>query len=579
MGVRIQELPETTGINKEDVLIVEDGQGTKKGTVQQLDETLGVSQLKEDLTNQFDVRFYADGTGENKCNPYTMTNGKVDIRTGFIDTTDTTCKTSDFIHIPDGETKVVASMGNSASISYQRISFYKSDKSFIRCRPSGIVAVDVPSEAKYVRVSNDIDKEHYVGFNSDGTYGGFVPYVVGKLYDDRLPNDVAKKQELELLEGEVKMLFPIQPENTTFFDFKKSSNHLTNNDTVVGRLQNGVVDTSQTNYKTYDYADIHGNAGKYLLFENGNGNIGSNAYAFYDVNKSYISGLNYSSNSALVIPNNAYYFRASASSSAGNMFVGINDDGSQMPYEEFYDFKYINPEYVKGIPSNWYKGKKGFGLGDSITANGSTYTASDGRTGSAWREFVATMLELSEPIYNCGVGGSKVSGVNESNPAMWTDERINAIPTDCDFGFFNGGMNDWGGNVQLGDEDSTDTNTFYGALNVIAKKLTQRFPTHPIFWMSTTYGYKGERPDGKNSIGLTQYDYGRAILKVAEKNGFIPIDLHALCGWNEYNVSQFVNDESTTEFAGFIHPNRNGGKKMATAICSVVKAYQPCELE
>ena len=50
MGVRIQELPETTGINKEDVLIVEDGQGTKKGTVQQLDEALGVSQLKEDLT-------------------------------------------------------------------------------------------------------------------------------------------------------------------------------------------------------------------------------------------------------------------------------------------------------------------------------------------------------------------------------------------------------------------------------------------------------------------------------------------------------------------------------------------------
>lgn len=49
MGVRIQELPETTGINKEDVLIVEDGQGTKKGTVQQLDEALGVSQLKKDL--------------------------------------------------------------------------------------------------------------------------------------------------------------------------------------------------------------------------------------------------------------------------------------------------------------------------------------------------------------------------------------------------------------------------------------------------------------------------------------------------------------------------------------------------
>lgn len=47
MGVRIQELPETTGINKEDVLIVEDGQGTKKGTVKQLDDSLGVSKLRE----------------------------------------------------------------------------------------------------------------------------------------------------------------------------------------------------------------------------------------------------------------------------------------------------------------------------------------------------------------------------------------------------------------------------------------------------------------------------------------------------------------------------------------------------
>lgn len=49
MGVRIQELPETTGINKEDLLIVEDGQGTKKGTVQQLDDFLGVSRIREEF--------------------------------------------------------------------------------------------------------------------------------------------------------------------------------------------------------------------------------------------------------------------------------------------------------------------------------------------------------------------------------------------------------------------------------------------------------------------------------------------------------------------------------------------------
>lgn len=56
MGIKINELPATPGINKEDVLIVEDGQGTKKGTVQQLDEALGVSQLKEDLIKQLDLQ-------------------------------------------------------------------------------------------------------------------------------------------------------------------------------------------------------------------------------------------------------------------------------------------------------------------------------------------------------------------------------------------------------------------------------------------------------------------------------------------------------------------------------------------
>lgn len=59
MGIPINGLPATSGIKKEDVLIVEDTEGTKKGTVQQLDEALGVSQLKEDLDNKLEKQpFY-----------------------------------------------------------------------------------------------------------------------------------------------------------------------------------------------------------------------------------------------------------------------------------------------------------------------------------------------------------------------------------------------------------------------------------------------------------------------------------------------------------------------------------------
>ena len=80
MGVRIQELPETTGINKEDVLIVEDGQGTKKGTVKQLDETLGVSQLKEDIADNRETLIQMNKSlSEFEVGEYTVENGYYDL--------------------------------------------------------------------------------------------------------------------------------------------------------------------------------------------------------------------------------------------------------------------------------------------------------------------------------------------------------------------------------------------------------------------------------------------------------------------------------------------------------------------
>lgn len=47
MGVRIAELPLSKGISKTDLIIVQDNKATKQGTVQQLDDSLGVSRLKE----------------------------------------------------------------------------------------------------------------------------------------------------------------------------------------------------------------------------------------------------------------------------------------------------------------------------------------------------------------------------------------------------------------------------------------------------------------------------------------------------------------------------------------------------
>lgn len=49
MGVRIAELPSSKGISKTDLIIVQDNESTKQGTIKQLDDSLGVSRLIEEF--------------------------------------------------------------------------------------------------------------------------------------------------------------------------------------------------------------------------------------------------------------------------------------------------------------------------------------------------------------------------------------------------------------------------------------------------------------------------------------------------------------------------------------------------
>lgn len=49
MGVRIEELPSSKGISKTDLIIVQDNEATKQGTIQQLDDSLGVSRLRKEF--------------------------------------------------------------------------------------------------------------------------------------------------------------------------------------------------------------------------------------------------------------------------------------------------------------------------------------------------------------------------------------------------------------------------------------------------------------------------------------------------------------------------------------------------
>lgn len=77
----------------------------------------------------------------------------------------------------------------------------------------------------------------------------------------------------------------------------------------------------------------------------------------------------------------------------------------------------------------------------------------------------------------------------------------------------NGGRNDYNNEVPLGSVDSTDTNTYMGALNVLIDGLQAKYPK-AVIMCTTVWNY-----GGTNDIGLTSSDYANAMIAVCEAQG------------------------------------------------------------
>lgn len=191
MGVRIQELPETTGINKEDVLIVEDGQGTKKGTVQQLDEALGVSQLKEDLD---DILIHDDNTNfidKRKMElGYINAEGGVNYSTSWYHT--------DYIEL---EENVPYNWAYLSNIYY---AFYDDDKNVLSTYstlgnlPNNFT---IPSGAKYGRFSLNANRISYNYFIS--THDGTIPDYAEIIDDNKIKGLTTANEKINAVEKSI----------------------------------------------------------------------------------------------------------------------------------------------------------------------------------------------------------------------------------------------------------------------------------------------------------------------------------------------------------------------------------------
>lgn len=174
-----------------------------------------------------------------------------------------------------------------------------------------------------------------------------------------------------------------------------------------------------------------------------------------------------------------------------------------------------------------WKGSRMNALGDSLTHGDITGTGVDG---TPWTSYMVAYAGLAA-CRNYGINGNKLAGPDGMA------ERFQQMDGDAQIISVFGGMNDFCGGFALGDFGDTGTDTFYGALDVLAKGLYFRYPKALLFLItppkckSTLHGWETFTP---NAAGFTLGDYRDAILRVADRYSLPVLDLYGDGGMSCY---------------------------------------------
>ena len=266
---------------------------------------------------------------------------------------------------------------------------------------------------------------------------------------------------------------------------------------------------------------------------------------------SYISGILFTEDSLIkTVPANARYIRTSCKTT--NKFRKlVNINSTKLAY--INGGEYFKDSLIYGF-SSFYKNRKWCSDGDSITAQ------------QQWQPLVVNKYGLDWT--NIGIGGQKYSSdfgfwatsFDETDDIANDENNLNGtyhIPNDTEFVTLMGGVNDWGQDVALGNQDSTDTNTVMGGFNKYIDLYYAKFPTIPLIIMSPTLCYKasGIFVGWENNLGLTCYDYADAIEQRCRTLGVPYIDIIRNYGVTKVNQSIYTPDR--------VHPNNLGGEKIS----------------
>lgn len=275
-----------------------------------------------------------------------------------------------------------------------------------------------------------------------------------------------------------------------------------------------------------------------------------NCYVTYwNANKTFVSGV--SSGTKFTIPTGRgiKYIRAVVRNVNKDVEMILPNDVSSskyIPYEQITLSESIRlPQLEEG--TNKLSKLKWAVLGDSITTlhyGGTPY----------WKHIEA---RTGMTVYNHGISGSRIARTSGRSDEMCV--RYANMEDEADIITIFGGTNDYASSVPLGDINSTDINTFKGALNVLIEGLINKYPGKGIGYIIPM-----RRRGMTNASNKAKFEsYVNAIIEVCEKYSIPYLDLYRQGGLNpDINAvnSQFFHNQDG------LHPNNDGHARLSNKI-------------
>lgn len=217
-------------------------------------------------------------------------------------------------------------------------------------------------------------------------------------------------------------------------------------------------------------------------------------------------------------------------------------------YTPHYDLNTV----VLNAAQNWWAGKVGDSLGDSLT-------------GQRFFQLYTKKYFGLDKFYIHGIGGTKMSGpANQYGDSMWMDSRINALSTDADFVTVLGGQND--GDVAIGDisKSNIDTDTYAGALNTVINKIYAHCKAGVVIILCTPFYVP--------AAGGERYErFDEAVRGIAKLHGLPVADFGGLSTADENTADLYWGTDRTHPIEKFYR------EKIAPILISTMENIRPVD--